>query len=212
MLNVSLLTPDPGETVSHVASQRAVQLIFDVTAMLFKPPDAATFSVYVGSVSEGGSTGAGDCVTSILDVIPFPFTYTSAAREKCVSFASVDMIRVPLFSPDDGETVTHVTLLLAVQPVFDVTSMLFDPPVDATYSNLVESVSNGSSTVCIAVIPFVGIDRTVCVDSNIHKPHSRATNLIRAICAHKVNLFLFIYVFCFKMKILVRSRKYNPLR
>jgi hypothetical protein len=202
ILKVSLLTPDAGETVSHVASQLAVQSIFDVTVILFEPPVAATFSVYAESVSEGGNMGAGDCVTSILDVIPLPCTDMIAERAMCSVFASVDIFRVPLFSPDDGETVIHFTLLLAVQLIFDVTVMLFDPPVDVTYSILVESVRNGVATVCVAVISFGGIDKTVCADSivgnSINKTYGRAITLRRLMCLYKANIFLFIYVFVLK--------------
>ena len=118
MVNVPLLLPDVGVTVSHVASLFAVQLTLEVTATdLFSPAGLKSRDVSESSKASGsGSVGFPSCVTEMVRMIPPPDTVTVPLLELVEVFSVTLTVIEPLLLPDAGETVSQLpALLLAVQ-------------------------------------------------------------------------------------------------
>ena len=79
--------------------------MFAVTAIVAVPPPAAMVPDGLPSVSDAAAPA---CVTVTVRVMPPPVTVTVALRELVDVLAVAVAVRVPLFEPLAGVTVSHV--------------------------------------------------------------------------------------------------------
>ena len=94
-----------------------------------------------------------DCVTlMVCTVTPVPLTVIVAVRCVVPVLAAAVTVTVPLFVPEDGETVSHVSLLPTVQFVFEV--MLNDccPAVEVKLSVFVDNTNDGEVPICVTLM------------------------------------------------------------
>ena len=147
-VNVPLLLPLAGETVSHeVALLLAVHETFDVTATVNEPAVAATFWLDLSSVR---NAPAASCVTATVRERPPPVTVIVPERDEVAVLAVAVTVNVPLLLPLAGETVNHeVALLLAVHETFDVTVTVNVLATDARLLLEGSTVSVAPAAACV---------------------------------------------------------------
>ena len=118
---VALFDPDDGETVSHVSELCTVQLILDEMVNVLFPAADVKLNEPVDKDKDGTKAS---CVTSTVRVTSPPLTVIVAVRGDVNVLAAAVTVIVPLFLPEVGETVSHVSALCTSQLMSD--SMLND--------------------------------------------------------------------------------------
>jgi hypothetical protein len=125
---VALLLPEDGLSVHHVSLDVAVQLVFDVTDKLTLPAEEVTL-LLVG-VTERVAAAACVTVTTTSET-PVAENVTFAVLSAPV-LAVYEAATVALLLPEDGLSVHHVSLDVAVQLALDVTDKLTLPDEEVT--------------------------------------------------------------------------------
>ncbi|MCL2783089.1 MAG: hypothetical protein FWD80_03840, partial [Propionibacteriaceae bacterium] len=145
--------PDDGLTVSHVALDDALQVVFDVTETDVDPAFAEpTVHDDIDSVSDGVTTVTPGCVTATVRVTAVPPEVVVAVMVAVLAevdvLAAACNITEPLPDPEVGLTVSHVALDDALQVVFDVTVTDVESEfAEPTVHEDIDSVNDGVTTV-----------------------------------------------------------------
>ncbi|MCL2652677.1 MAG: hypothetical protein FWD63_02685 [Propionibacteriaceae bacterium] len=145
--------PEAGLTVSQVALDEALQVVFDVTVTDVESEfDEATVQDDIDSVSDGVTTVAPGWFTETVRVTAVPpevvVTVTVADLAEVDVLAAACKLKVPFPELEVGLTVSHVALDDALQVVFDVTVTDVEAEFEeGTVHDDVDSVNDGVTTV-----------------------------------------------------------------
>ena len=117
IVKLKLLDPLVRDTVSHVAALLEAETVhetLDVTDTLVFAADADG-DQDVGLTVRFGAA----CVTDIVRLSPPPETVTVPLLDVALVFAAAVIVKLPLFEPLDGDTVSHVAALLEAETVHE---------------------------------------------------------------------------------------------